>query len=28
MNPGQHDVSGHLADHARIVPIIGQARIG
>ena len=28
VNPGQHCVSGHFADHARIMPIIGQARIG
>ena len=28
VNPGQHCISGHFADHARSMPIIGQARIG
>lgn len=28
VNPGQHDVSRHLADHAWIVPVFGQARVG
>ena len=28
VDPGQHCVSGHFADHVRIVPIVGQARIG
>jgi len=27
MNPGQHDVRGHLANHARIVPVAGQSWI-
>src|SRR5450759_1179748 len=28
MNPRQHDMSRHLADHAGIVPVIGQSGIG
>ena len=27
-NPWQDDMSRHFADHARIVPIVGQSRIG
>ena len=27
MNPGQHDVRGHLANHARIVPVASQSWI-
>src|ERR1700730_6773194 len=28
MNPGQHDVAGHLADRPRVVPVIGEPGIG
>src|SRR5437764_14714163 len=27
MDPGQHDMAGHLADRPRVVSVIGQARI-
>src|SRR3989440_5113405 len=27
MNPGQHDMAGHLADRPRVVSVIGEARI-
>ena len=28
MNPGQHDMAGHLADRPRVVPVIGEPGIG
>src|SRR5271155_5022930 len=27
MNPGQHDMAGHLADRPRVVSVIGEPRI-